>query len=142
MSLARFRSPVAFAHAEDSVEEAARIMRDRHVGCLVVRDDGHPAGIVTDRDLVIRVLAEGRNATTARLGEFVTYDPTTVSVDDGIETAADRMRRHGVRRLPIVDENGAIVGIVTADDLVVLLGNEMAAVSEAIENRSDSMDSR
>jgi CBS domain-containing protein len=142
MSLGRFRSPVAFAHADDTVEKAAQVMRDRHVGCLVVQDDGHPAGIVTDRDLVIRVLAEGRDAASSRLGDFVTYDPATVSVDDGIETAVDRMRRHGVRRLPIVDQNGDVVGIVTADDLVVLLGNEMAAVSEAIENRADSMDSR
>jgi CBS domain-containing protein len=99
-------------------------------------------GIVTDRDLVLRVLAEGHDPTTALVGEFVTYDPITVSVHDGIETVADRMRRHGIRRLPLVDDQGEAVGIVTADDLLVLLGGEIAAICEGIENRADATDSR
>jgi CBS domain-containing protein len=107
----------------------------------VVKEAGQPTGIVTDRDLVVRVLARGIDPTTATLGRFVTYDPITVSLYDGIETAAERMRTHGVRRLPIVDENGDIVGIVTADDLLILLGGELAAISEGIENRSDADDS-
>jgi CBS domain-containing protein len=92
--------------------------------------------------LVVRVLAEGRDPTTAKVGEFVTYDPVTLSVHDGIDTAVQRMRRHGVRRLPLVDETGVAVGIVTADDLLVLLGGEIAAVCEGIENRADAEDSR
>jgi CBS domain-containing protein len=142
MSLARFKAPLAVAAATDTVEHAARIMRDRGVGCLVVTRAGRPSGIVTDRDLVLRVLAEGRDPTTSTLGEFVTYDPITISESEGIESAVARMRRHGVRRLPIVDENGLVVGIVTADDLFVLLGGELAAVCEGIENRADAVESR
>ena len=142
MSLARFKAPLATCTVEDSVESGARTMRDRHVGCLVVTRHGRPAGIVTDRDLVVRVMAEGRDPSTATLGEFVTYDPITVSVHDGFETAVQRMRLHGVRRLPIVDEDGVAVGIVTADDLLVLLGGEIAAVCQGIENRADAEDSR
>jgi CBS domain-containing protein len=142
MSLERFRTPVATADAEDTVQAAARTMRDRRVGALVVLRERRPVGIVTDRDLVLRVLAEGHAATSARVGEFVTYDPITVTVLDGIETAVERMRRHGVRRLPLVDERGEAVGIVTADDLLVLLGGEIAAICEGIENRTDATESR
>jgi CBS domain-containing protein len=142
MSLTRFRTPLALAAATDTVEHAARMMRDRGVGCLVVTHGGRPSGIVTDRDLVVRVLAEGRDPTTSTLGDFVTYDPITVSENDGIETVVAQMRRHGVRRLPVIDDDGLAVGIVTADDLLVLLGGEMAAVCEGIENRTDAADSR
>jgi CBS domain-containing protein len=117
-------------------------MRDRKVGCLLVTHDGHPIGIITDRDLVVRVIAEGRDATSARIADFVSYDPVTVSVDEGIESAASRMREHGIRRLPLVDEDGKAVGIVTADDLLVLLGREVAAVCAGIEDPSDSTESR
>lgn len=142
MTLARFKAPLATATVEDSVENAARTMRDRHVGCVVVTRYGKPAGIVTDRDLVMRVVAEGRDPSTARIGEFVTYDPVTVYAHESIETAVERMRVHGVRRLPIVDEDGVAVGIVTADDLLVLLGGEIAAVCEGIANRADADESR
>ena len=72
----------------------------------------------------------------------MTYDPITISVHEGIETAVEHMRRHGVRRLPIIDDEGVAVGIVTADDLLALLGREIAAVCEGIENAADSDDSR
>jgi CBS domain-containing protein len=142
MALDRFKRLVITIAENDTVEAAARAMRDHGVGSLLVTHDGRPAGIVTDRDIVLRVIAEGRDPTRSRVGDFVTYDPITVSLHDGIETAAHRMRTHGVRRLPLVDERGTAVGIVTADDLLVLLGSEMAGVCEGIENRSDAADSR
>jgi CBS domain-containing protein len=142
MSLIRFKRPVATASEQDTVEEAARTMRDRGVGCLIVRDARRATGIVTDRDLVVRVLAHGIDPTTAPIGKFVTFDPITVSLHDGVETAIERMRRHGVRRLPIVDEEGAIAGIVTADDLLMLLGAEIGGIAQAIEERADSGESR
>jgi CBS domain-containing protein len=142
MTLDQFRTPLATAAAEDTVEKAALIMRDRHVGCLVVTRDGRPTGIVTDRDLVLRVLAEGLDASTARLGEFVTFDPITISAREGLETASERMRKHGIRRMPIVDDQGVAVGIVTADDLLMLLGRQIGAVCEAIENRADADESK
>jgi CBS domain-containing protein len=142
MSLDRFKAPLATVGTGDTVEAAARIMRDRRVGCLVVTREGHPYGIVTDRDLVVRVMAEGIDPAQARVGDFATFDPITVSLEEGIETAVGLMRKHGVRRLPVVDHRGDAVGIVTADDLLVLLGGEIAAVCEGIENRSDATDAR
>jgi CBS domain-containing protein len=142
MSLARFARPLATVASTDTVEVAAGTMRDRGVGSLLVVRDGRPQAIVTDRDLVLRVLAEGIDPGSARVGEFATYDPITVSLHEGIETAVERMRRHGVRRLPIVDDQGNAVGIVTADDLLVLLGAEIAGICEGIENHSDATESR
>jgi CBS domain-containing protein len=142
MSLDRFKTLLATTAEDDTVEAAAAAMRDRRVGCLVVTREGHPVGIVTDRDLVVRVLAEGLDPRGLRIRDVVTYDPITVALHEGIETAAERMRKHGVRRLPIVDHQGVAVGIVTADDLLVLLGGEIGALSRAIDSESDAADSR
>jgi CBS domain-containing protein len=141
MTLARFKGPLATVSADDTVMKAARTLRDRHVGCVVVMRHGRAAGIVTDRDLVVRVVADGRDPSNAAVGEFVSYDPVTVQAHEGIETAVERMRAHGVRRLPVV-EDGVPVGIVTADDLFVLLGGQLAGVCEAIANRCDADESR
>jgi CBS domain-containing protein len=135
-------APLATAAADDTVQQAALTMRDRGVGCLIVVRDGHPLAVITDRDLVIRVLAEGIDPKLTRIGDVATYDPITCSVHEDIETASERMRTHGIRRLPIVGDQGEVIGIVTADDLLMLLGRELAGVSEGIENRSDATDSR
>jgi CBS domain-containing protein len=142
MSLERFRTAVATIDADDTVVKAAQRMRDGRVGSLVVARRGRPIGIVTDRDIVVRAIAEQRDPAHDRIGNYVTYDPVTVYVYEGIETASERMRRYGVRRLPIVDADGMAIGIVTADDLLVLLGGEMAAVCEGIEHAADADDSR
>jgi CBS domain-containing protein len=141
MSLARFKRPIATASSRDTVERAARTMKEQGVGCLVITKDGLPHGIVTDRDLVLRVLAEGIDP-SAPVGDFATYGPFTVNVHDTIETATARMREHGVRRIPIVDDDGKTVGIVTADDLLLMLGRDLADVCGTIENRSDATDIR
>jgi CBS domain-containing protein len=141
MSLSRFNRPVVTIDLNDTVEATACTMRDERVGCVVVTDRGKPTGIVTDRDLALRVLAEGLEASVP-IGSIATFAPLTVSIHDTVETASARMRNHGVRRLPIIDDDGRAVGIVTADDLLMLLGRELAAVCEGIENRSDAGDSR
>jgi len=141
MSLVQFTRSLATADAEETVEHAARTMRERRVGCLVITKSGHPLGIVTDRDLVVRVLAEGIDG-SARVGDFTTFGPLTIGVHDTLETAAICMRTHGVRRLPIVDDTGLAVGIVTADDLLIMFGRSLADVCEGIDNRSDASESR
>jgi len=141
MSLERFKRALVSIQENDTVERAARLMADRGVGCVLVVRQDRPLGLVTDRDLVVRVLARGVDPGGARIGEYVTYDPITLQLNEGIETAAHYMRVHGVRRLPIVDDEGKVVGIVTADDLLVLLGEELAGVCGAIANRSDATES-
>ena len=142
MSLQRFERGTVIADLAESVLDVARRMRDFHVGCVVVVRGSHPIGIVTDRDLVIRVVAEGRDPATTRVADVVTYDATTVPRDAGIETVARVMRDRGVRRLPIVTEDGKIAGIVTADDLTILLAQELADVGAGLGESVDSSESR
>jgi CBS domain-containing protein len=140
--LAAYLRPVVIATLGESVSAAARRLRDHHVGCLVVTREGRPVGILTDRDLVIRVVAEGLDPATTRIDDVLTYDPVTLRESDTIDAAAQCMRQHGVRRLPIVDDTGKVAGIVTADDLLVQLGRQLSALGEAIAEPADSTDSR
>jgi CBS domain-containing protein len=142
MSLVRFKHPIVEVDADVVVRAAACAMRDQRVGSLVVTRGGRPIGIVTDRDLVVRAVASGCNVDEARLSDFVTYDPITVHEQDGVATAVDRMHAHGVRRLPIVDDEGKTVGIVTADDLLSELGGQLGQLCEGIESGADASDSR
>jgi CBS domain-containing protein len=140
--LARFEHGVVVAQLTETAAAVARRMRDFHVGCVVVIRDDRSVGILTDRDLVLRVVAEGKDPQETPVSDIVTYDATTVQRDAGIETAALLMRDRGVRRLPIVTDDGRVTGIVTADDLVVLLTDELAHVGIGIRDNVDSGDSR
>ncbi len=141
-SIERFRRNVVTADESDSVIAIARRLRDEKVGCVVVVREGLPVGILTDRDLAIRVLAEGRDPAKTKVSDVLTYGPTTVDETDELETAVTRMRERGVRRLPIVDAKGRVTGIVTADDVMVLLGRELGAIGEVIEDGADADESR
>ncbi len=140
--LHRFLRPVVTAGLDERVGDVARTMRERRVGCVVVTRDRHPVGIVTDRDLALRVLAEGRDPNRTTIADIVTYDPIVVHTNDGIELVAEVMRTHGVRRLPIVDAIGVLAGVVTADDLTMLLGRELSSIAQSIEGASDTTESR
>ena len=141
-TLATYLRPVVTAALGESVVAVARRLRDRGVGCLVVTREGHPVGIVTDRDVALRVVAEGRDARTTRVDDIVTYDPVILRDADTIEAASTAMAEHGVRRLPIVDGAGLVIGIVTADDLVVALSGQLARLGATIEDPADTGDSR
>lgn len=142
MPLFRFERPVVTVELGDSVLIAAQRMRDHHVGAVVVTREDRPIGILTDRDLVLRVVAERLDPAEVRIEQVVTYEATTALRTDGIESVVQKMRTHGVRRLPIVDDEGRVTGIVTADDLIGLLGRELAALGEAIEGNVDGSESR
>jgi CBS domain-containing protein len=101
-----------------SVPDAARAMRDRDIGDVLVTQDGLLVGILTDRDVVVRVLAEDRDPMNTALGDVCSRDLTTLSPSDAIETAVARMRESAVRRLPVVEE-GRPVGILALGDLAV-----------------------
>lgn len=142
MTLERYIRPVVEAALGTSVIEAARVMREKRVGCLVVVREGRPVGVVTDRDLALRVLAEGRDPRTSTVADIVTYDPIVVGVGDALETALEKMRVHGVRRLPIVSSEGKVVGVVTADDVMMSFGRGLAQLAEGLESASDVTESR
>jgi CBS domain-containing protein len=101
-----------------SVAEVARIMRDRHVGDVLVRSNGRLHGIATDRDIVVRCVAEEGEVGRAAIGDLFTTDPVMVDADASIDDAVERMVDHKVRRLRVV-EAGRLVGVVSLGDLAV-----------------------
>lgn len=141
-ALSRFERPVVTAALDDTVLDVACRMRDLKVGCVVVVRDGRPVGMLTDRDIVLRVVAERLDPEAILVSSIVTYDAVTIARTDGFLTAVRTMREHGVRRVPIVDADGRVTGIVTADDLVALLGSELSALGEAIAGNVDGSESR
>jgi CBS domain-containing protein len=118
----------------ETVREAARRMCRHEVGALVVTDepDGTPLGIITDRDIVW-MIAEGLDPAVAVVGSLLQLPLHTVRVSDGLAAAARAMRTHGVRRLPILDETGRLAGLVSLDDLLGVLGREVADLAAAVD---------
>jgi CBS domain-containing protein len=104
---------------QTSLVEAARAMRLRQIGDVVVTRDGTVAGVATDRDIVIRGIAEGRDPATTRLAEIVSGPVVRVEEDSPISDAAALMREHSVRRLVVTDDDGSLAGIVLLGDLAV-----------------------
>jgi signal-transduction protein with cAMP-binding, CBS, and nucleotidyltransferase domain len=101
---------------ESSVIDAARLMKDRDIGDVIVVDDDRACGIVTDRDLVVRIIAEGRNPASAKIGEFCSEHLETVRPDDEVGKAVAVMRERKIRRLPVTD-GGRPVGVLSLGDL-------------------------
>ena len=136
MSLERFcRKEVATVGADDTIVSAARTMQERHVGAVVVVDGGsHPTGMLTDRDIACRVIAEARDPAQTRVGAVMSRDLATVTRGGTIDEVAFSMRRLGVRRLPIVDAEGKLAGLVAFDDLVVLLAAELGETVAALRH--------
>ena len=121
--------PVVTASAQMTVEQAARAMRSRNVGALVVVNAGRPVGMLTDRDVAVEVVAKGLDPDTARVGDVMRKRPITIREDMGILDAAKVFAKTGVRRLPVVTRSGVLVGVIAVDDLIMLLGNELGHVA-------------
>ena len=100
----------------DSLVDAGRIMGEADVGAVVVAEDGRVTGILTDRDIVVRAVAEGRDPSSTRAGDVCSSDVTTLTPGQDIDEAVRLMREHDVRRLPVVQDDRA-VGIVSLGDL-------------------------
>ena len=119
-----------------SLRDAAELMRTRHVGSLVVVDETNggmaPAGILTDRDIVVAVVAPGADVEALKVADVMNRRVATCMDDDDLFTAIRIMRENGVRRLPVVDANGALAGIVAADDIYSALGTHMSELSHAL----------
>lgn len=124
---------VIMAAPGTTVVEAAQLMRQHHVGSLVVVESltgsHRPVGVVTDRDLVIEVLAKEVAPETLTLGDLLTDGVATVKADAGVFDTLRYMREHGHRRMPVVDAAGQLAGIVTLDDYLALLTEEMTELS-------------
>jgi CBS domain-containing protein len=111
-------------------------MKEESVGSVIIEDDDRPVGIVTDRDLVVSVLEPRSDPSEVTAADVMTGTPVTVGLEEGIFDAIEVMNEHSIRRLPVVDSDGDIAGIVTLDDLVVMLTDELDDLSGIIEAES------
>ncbi len=127
---------VIIVHRNETVQEAAKLMRQHHVGDVVVIDDHNgvrvPVGIVTDRDVVVEVVATGLDEATMTVGDIMSQDLFTVKESAGVFEAIQYMRRKTVRRLPIINDDGGLVGILALDDVLELLSEELLDLSKLV----------
>lgn len=118
------------ARRDDSIYTAAKLMREHHVGSVVVVEDipegVRPVGLVTDRDLVVEILALDLDPSQLQVGDVMSSELLTGKESDGIWVTLKRMRSEGVRRLPVVSNEGLLQGIISVDDLLELLVGELA----------------
>lgn len=133
MAIGEFCSrEVVFAHRRESVATGAKLMRKHHIGSLVIVDENdrsRPVGIVTDRDLVLEVVAPGLDPEAILLGDVMSPELVSVREDAGVAESIDLLRLKGVRRLPVIDRSGKLVGVLAADDLITLLAEEMSGLA-------------
>jgi len=128
------------AEPHESVRAAAQRMGSRSVGTLLVLDGARrPVGIVTDRDLAVRVVAAGRDSNHTRVSDVMSAEPHTVSELAPIEDAIAIMRTHGVRRVPVVSPQGALVGMVTLDDVLSMLAEDLWSMRRVVQKSSPAV---
>jgi len=125
-----------FTTKDSSINQAAQLMREHHVGDLVVVEENAgrrtPIGILTDRDLVIEILAKDVDMNAVTVGDVMSSELMTAREGDGLYETLQRMRAKGVRRVPVVDASGALAGIVAADDLLDLLADELTTLARLL----------
>lgn len=137
-TLARGRAELVTATPDTSAMELAKLMAMHDVGSVLIEENDRvnfPLGIVTDRDLALAVVGEDRPASGTIARDVMTTDLVTADVEDGVFEVCQTMSEHGVRRLPLVDGD-ELVGILTLDDLFVLLEDEMKGLSSVIKAES------
>jgi CBS domain-containing protein len=120
------------------VAAAAQVMRENKIGYLLVTDKSSgnraPAGVVTDRDIVVKVLAKDVNPHALSVGDIMTREPLVATEDDGISETLHRMRTLGVRRVPVVNARGQIAGVLSIDDAIDHLVSQLSDVAKAAHN--------
>ncbi len=127
---------VVVAESGTPVQQAAKLMRDHHIGALVVTEGGaearRPVGIATDRDMVVEVVAADVDYRMLTVGDIMSERPATVLETAGLFEVVAQMRSGGVRRLVVVDARGRLLGLVAMDDLIPVLAEELSALAQAI----------
>lgn len=127
---------VAVVTRDKSILDAVKVMRDRHVGSVVVVDNSNgeraPVGILTDRDIVIEALAEGVDLSSITVGDAMSYELMSVGERDEVMDALRVMRTKGVRRVPVVNAFGGLVGILAFDDIVKVIAAQLAGLASVI----------
>lgn len=120
------------------VVDAAMLMREHHVGFLVVFQDSDPlrkpVGVITDRDLVLEVMARDTDPHSVTVGDVMTREPLTAKEGDDLSDLAQAMRFSGIRRVPVVDARGALSGVIALDDLVAVISSLLNELAGSIKS--------
>lgn len=121
------------------VQAAAELMRQEHIGFLVVvpedpRGPQPPLGVLTDRDIVVAVVAKRADPVALKVGDIMSIQPVVVAESDAVDLALRTMRKAGVRRLPVVNNRGEVIGVLSLDDLLEFVAREMDSLSGAVRN--------
>jgi CBS domain-containing protein len=137
MSIGTFCSrDVVVTEKDTSIVEAAQLMREHHVGDLVVVDRSKgqtvPIGILTDRDIVVGIVACEVDYFSVTVGDVMGPDLVIVKEEDSLWDTLQRMRQRTIRRIPVVDNNGTLVGILSIDDILDLISEELTAIANII----------
>jgi CBS domain-containing protein len=131
------RSVVSISSKADIVE-ASKLMREEHVGFLVVYETGdelkRPVGVLTDRDIVLQVMARGVDPSSVTVGDVMTRQPLTATEADELGEVLQAMRLSGIRRVPVVDARGTLQGIIALDDVLDLITGLMCDVAGSIKS--------
>ena len=127
---------VVVVNRSETVLEAAKLMRHQHVGDVVVVEEGSgiPVGIVTDRDIVVEIIANGLDPASISVGEIMVPELATVGSGQGLFETIEYMRSKGVRRLPVVGEDGKLIGILALDDILELLAEELSGIARLVKS--------
>ncbi len=133
---------VVVAQRSTVLTEAAHLMREHHVGSLVIVDEGKkgrvPVGLVTDRDIVVAVVAEGVDPRKIAVGDVMRPELVTVGAGDSVFEALRVMRGRGIRRVPVLATDGTLAGIVTIDDLLEIVAEQLNELVRAIASEQAS----
>ena len=133
MSLQKFcQKPVAKISADVNIVDACRMLEERNVGCLIVESGEKLCGVITDRDIALKVTGAQRDPQKTIVKDIMTTDPIRIFVDKDLHHLTSLMHAYHVRRVPIVNEYHKTLGIVTLDDLIALLGEQMSDIGKAI----------
>lgn len=137
MSVGEFcNREVIVVKQDESVREAVKLMRTHHIGDVVIvareGDASRPLGILTDRDVVLEILAEDVDIDSVNVGDVMSYELATIDESASLMDAVKLMQSKGVRRLPVVNGQGHLVGILTVDDLVEIVSEELGDVARLI----------
>ncbi len=131
------REEVVSISPDTSAVDVAKVMDQKNVGSVVVvGGDGRPIGIITDRDMIVRIVAKDKRPEDVKAEAFMTRDLITFTEGMQVTDAMEMMMKKGIRRMPIVDKNGKLTGIVTQDDIIRLLGEEISYIARNIEKQS------
>jgi CBS domain-containing protein len=131
---------VVVVRPDDELSWAARVMREKHIGYLVVVEPApaegmlRPVGVLTDRDIVVAVVAREIDARSLRVEDVMTRKPVVARTDEPLSAALREMKRIGVRRLPVVAEHGELVGVVSLDDVIDALASQLQDVAVSVRS--------